>query len=116
MKRMWEKLPRRIQSDKTRRDTAYVEKILDDESRHRLPSLTLAQYVGSIVEVPLPTAQQRENFVEYVSHAHSWYKHLPLNLPGAPFYFFVDRYAGMDRVIMKDGTQAFTERAEKGFH
>ncbi len=92
------------------------EKILDEESQPLLPSLSLAQYVGSIVEVPLPTAQQRENFVEYVSHAHSWYKHLPLNLPGAPFYFFVDRYAGMDRVIMKDGTQAFTERAKQGFH
>jgi len=88
---------------------------MDNESHHRLRFLSLAQYVGSIVEVPLPTAQQRENFVEYVSHAHSWYKG-PINGPGQPFYFFVDKYAGMTRWELKDGKQAFTERAEKGPH
>lgn len=88
---------------------------MDDETHHQLPFLSLAQYVDSIVEVPLPTAQQRENFVEYVSHADSWYK-WPINGPGQPFYFFVDKYAGMTRWYLKGGKQEFTERAEGGPH
>jgi len=98
----------RIWDDKTRR-YVHVGKIVDTETHRRLPSLTLAQYMDAIAEVPLPTAQQREDFVEYVSHAHSWYKHLGYNLPGVPFYFFVDKYAGWDRV-------AFRERTEQGPH
>lgn len=79
-------------------------------------SLTLAQYIDLIVEVPLPTTQQRENFAEFVSHAHSWYKHLPYGSPGAPFYFFIDKYAGCDRVVTDDGTPGLVERTEQGFH
>jgi hypothetical protein len=81
-----------------------------------LASLTLAQYIDLIAEVPLPTTQQRENFAEFVSHAHSWYKHLPYGLPGAPFYFFIDKYAGCDLVITDRGTPGLTERTEQGFH
>ena len=115
MKRIWRKLRRRMRPYRGRRD-GYVQKILDDETRHRLRSLTLSKYIDLIEGVPLPTRQQRENFVEFVSHAHSWYKHLPAALPGSPFYFFVDKYAGWDRVIAEDGTAAFSERAEQGFH
>jgi hypothetical protein len=81
-----------------------------------LPPLTLRQYVNLLSGVPLPTQQQKQNFVEYVSHAHSWYKHLPLYPPGAPFYFFIDKYAGCDRLVSKDGTAMLRERAEHGFH
>jgi hypothetical protein len=35
----------------------------------------LRRYVDFIAG-ELPTRQQKENFVDYVSHAHSWYKHL----------------------------------------
>jgi hypothetical protein len=42
-----------------------------------LPPLTLNQYVDLLARVPLPIQVQKENFVQYVSHAHSWYKHLP---------------------------------------
>jgi hypothetical protein len=81
-----------------------------------LPSLTLDQYVDLLSGVPLPTQQQKQNFVEYVSHAHSWYKHLPLYPPGVPFYFFIDKYAGCDRSVSKDGTGILKERTEGGFH
>jgi hypothetical protein len=94
----------------------HVNKILEDETQQRLPSLTLAQYADSLAEVPLPTADQVENFVEYVAHAHSWYKHLRHNRPGNRFYFFLDKYAGWERSIMPDGTQTFKERTEQGFH
>ena len=57
----------------------------------KLPLLTLREYLSLISDIPLPTQQQKENFVEYVSHAHSWYKHLPMYQPGAPFYFFIDK-------------------------
>jgi hypothetical protein len=78
--------------------------------------LTLGQYADLLSGVPLPTQQQKQNFVEYVSHAHSWYKHLPLYPPGAPFYFFIDKYAGCDRLVSRDGTALLRERTEGGFH
>jgi hypothetical protein len=81
-----------------------------------LPPLTLGQYVDLLSGVPLPTQQQKQNFVEYVSHAHSWYKHLPLYPPGAPFYFFLDKYAGCDRLVSRDGMAILRERTEGGFH
>lgn len=77
-----------------------------------LPPLTLRQYADLLAQTPLPTQQQKQNFVEYVSHAHSWYKHLPLYPPGAPFYFFVDKYAGCDRLVSRDGTAILNERTE----
>jgi hypothetical protein len=61
-------------------------------------SLSLEQYLALLDGAPAPTREERANFVEYVSHAHSWYKHLPLYPPGCPFYFFLDKYAGCDRV------------------
>jgi hypothetical protein len=82
----------------------------------KLPLLTLREYLSLISDIPLPTQQQKENFVEYVSHAHSWYKHLPMYPPGAPFYFFIDKYAGYDRFLQKDGTAFLEARVIKGFH
>lgn len=82
----------------------------------KLPLLTLREYLSLISDIPLPTQQQKENFVEYASHAHSWYKHLPMDQPGAPFYFFIDKYAGYDRLVQKDGTTFLEARVAKGFH
>jgi hypothetical protein len=84
--------------------------------------LTLAGYLEQIDGVPIPTPEQRARFAEFVSRAHSWYKHLPRFLPGVPFYFFLDRYAGFDREIrtnedgVLDGSGAMVPRAEQGFH
>jgi hypothetical protein len=86
-----------------------------ESQEEQLSSLPLAQYVTMIADVPLPTQEQKENFVEYVSHAHSWYKHLPL-YPGVPFHFFLDKYAGCDRVLLFDGTMELAERTQQGFH
>jgi len=77
-----------------------------------LPSLTLDQYGDLLSGVPLPTQQQKENFLEYVSQAHSWYKHLPVYPPGVPFYFFIDKYAGCDRLVSQDGTAILQARTE----
>ena len=82
----------------------------------KLPLLTLHEYLSLISDIPLPTQQQKENFVQYVSHAHSWYKHLPMDQPGAPFYFFIDKYAGYDRFLQKDGIAFLEARVTQGFH
>jgi hypothetical protein len=79
-----------------------------------LPALTLRQYIDLVSDVPLPTQQQKENFIEYVSRAHSWYKHLPVYPPGVPFYFFIDKYAGCDRLVSEDGAAILQERTEHG--
>ena len=78
--------------------------------------LALREYLVLIRDLPLPTAEQRRNFVDYVATAHSWYKHLPTFFPGAPFYFFVDRAAGCDWLALRDGSRAMAERKAQGFH
>ena len=78
--------------------------------------LSLQQYFALVRDLPLPTSEQRRNFVEYVCTAHSWYKHLPRFLPGAPFYFYMDKFAGWDRVRLEDGSFAMVERETQGFH
>lgn len=78
--------------------------------------LTLSQYAEFIRNIPLPTDQQRENFAGFVASAHSWYKHLPLSLPGVPFYFFIDKHAGYDCVLREDGKIATAKREKRGFH
>lgn len=56
-----------------------------------VPQLSLDQYVALLGDVPLPTEQQRANFVDHVAHLHSWYKHMtPTPLGAVPFYFYLD--------------------------
>ena len=74
---------------------------------------SLTDYIAWLDGVPLPRPEQRTRFVEYVSHSHSWYKHLPLYPPGAPFYFFLNKYAGWAR---EHGTPLVWERREQGSH
>lgn len=68
----------------------------DDLEKLLAPSrvLPIREYADLLRDVPIPTTLQRLNFVEYVTTAHSWYKHLPRYLPGAPFYIFINRFAG----------------------
>jgi hypothetical protein len=95
----------------------WLSKFLDSFRSEATPNaLSLQEYLAVIRGLPLPTSAQRREFVEYVSGAHSWYKHLPRHLPGEPFYFFMDRYAGCDCVVRKDGSRAMVEREKQGFH
>jgi hypothetical protein len=57
-------------------------------------ALSLAEYREMIADLPLLAAWQINDLVEYVSADHSWYKHLPLLLPGHPFHFYLDPAAG----------------------
>ena len=77
---------------------------------------SLDEYLDLLGGVPLPTDPQRDRFVDYVAHAHSWYKHLPPFPPGVPFYFFLDKYAGCDRVRLAGGQTVLEERVKRGFH
>src|SRR4029077_11710684 len=85
------------------------------EDQQRVATLTLAEYLNLLSAVPLPSAKQKIEFAEFVSTAHSWYK-LPPNLPGRPFYFFIDNYAACDPLVREDGTAVVVERTERGFH
>ena len=78
--------------------------------------LTVDGYLALVRGLPLPTAEQRRNFVDYVACAHSWYKHLHGFLPGSPFYFFLDRAAGCDWLTLRDGSYVIAERKKQGFH
>jgi hypothetical protein len=93
--------------------SAFVE---NQENADQPEPLTLSQYAEFIGNIPLPTGQQRENFAGFVASAHSWYKHLPLSLPSVPFYFFIDKHAGCDCVLLEDGKIVTTKREKCGFH
>ena len=76
------------------------------------PPCELAQYRRFMASLPPPSDQQIEAFVNFVSEAHSWYKHLPLLPPGIPFRFFLDPSSGCDRVRKPDGRLTWEERTE----
>jgi hypothetical protein len=80
------------------------------------PALTLIEYKSLTIHLPRPTAPQMENFAEFVSGAHSWYKHLPLFPPTAPLHFFLDPAAGMQRAVASDGSIRVFERDKTLFH
>src|SRR5262249_38324203 len=60
---------------------------------------------------------QTERFARFVSSAHSWYKHLPIQ-PKVPFVFFLDPGAGMNQVRTRTGETALVEITEEStrFH
>jgi hypothetical protein len=73
---------------------------------------SLSDYRGYVRRLPRPSEEQIEDYVQFVSGAHSWYKHLPLLPPGEPFRFFVDPLSGFDRVIQRDGSVIHHERTD----
>ena len=115
---IWKRIKSLLENLRDGKERARITRIQRtyDEDREHVATLTLAAYLNLLSAVPLPSTQQKIDFAEFVSTAHSWYKHLPLNLPGQPFYFFIDKYAGCDRLLRKDGTAAVVERTEPGFH
>jgi hypothetical protein len=76
------------------------------------PACSLSDYRRHVRGLPRPSAEQVENFVQFVSGAHSWYKHLPLFPPGVPFHFFLDPFSGYDHVVLPDGRLTPQERTE----
>jgi len=75
-----------------------------------LPQLELHEYRTLVAQFPRPTDGQIRQFASYVAEAKSWYKHLPLLPPGEPFQFFVDPWAGLDRVLLQDGQVVYINR------
>ena len=81
-----------------------------------MPSLDLARYREMIGKLPAPTDTQIEDFADFVSTAHSWYKHLPLAPPGVVFCFYVDRFAGYDWISRFWGKPKLRRRTEATPH
>jgi len=88
----------------------FVELI--ERTLEHAPVLELSEYRALLKDVPPPTDDQIRRFAAFVSGAKSWYKHLPPFAPGAPFYFFIDPCAGLDRIWGSEGTVTFTQRNE----
>lgn len=76
----------------------------------------LDAYRSVVAGLPRPTREQMEDFAVFVSGAHSWYKHLPLWLPGEPFQFFLDPCAGLQVVCHGPGEFELVVREKRGFH
>lgn len=77
----------------------------------------LTTYAEIARKLPKPTRGQMRAFAEFVSGAHSWYKHLSLRVP-YPFVFYLDPNAGRDMVSVSDSQVRFVDRTEKSakFH
>jgi hypothetical protein len=115
---IWNSIKRllRIENLRDSDGQARITRIQRTDQQQMAATLTLAEYLNLLSGVPLPSTQQKSEFAEFVSAAHSWYKHLPANLPGQPFYFFLDKYAGCDRSLQSNGTAVLADRSEQGFH
>lgn len=66
----------------------------------------LACYTDLVADVPLPTQEQRVNFIDYVSNACRW--GLSPYPPGTLVHFYLDMFAGCDRngapVVTRDAS------------
>jgi hypothetical protein len=76
----------------------------------------LERYRAALSGVARPTPDQMRAFAQYVSNAHSWYKHLPMLPPGVPFNFYLDPGAGMQRTLTQHGAVEVSVRTNRGFH
>ena len=79
---------------------------------------SLTDYRRIVADLGRPSSEQIENYVHFVSEAHSWYKHLPLLPPGATFRFLVDPFSGYDSHLQPGGRVIHEERTNKSqrFH
>jgi hypothetical protein len=63
-----------------------------------------SRYLVEVRRLPRPSNAQVDAFVEYVTVAHSWYKHLPAAPPGKLFLFFLNPNAGRERGARRSGS------------
>ncbi len=80
------------------------------------PSLAMEAYRKTAGALPIPSEKQIDGFVDFVSSAHSWYKHLPLVPPGVPFHFFLNPYVACDMRLLPSGEIEYRKRRKNGFH
>jgi len=80
------------------------------------PSLAMEAYRKTAGALPIPSEKQIAGFVDFVSSAHSWYKHLPLVPPGVPFHFFLNPYVACDMRLLPCGEIEYRKRRKNGFH
>lgn len=82
-----------------------------------MASRMVTTYIETARALPIPSDEQTRAFAEYVTGAHSWYKHLPI-LPLSPFVFFLDPNAGRSMVHVSDDAVAFVDNKDddRGIH
>lgn len=67
------------------------------------PHITLGEYRAMFRPEQLPAPGQMADFLDFMTCAHSWYKHLPRYLPGETFTFYLDPGAGWNCVQHASG-------------
>ncbi len=66
-------------------------------------ALSLAEYRRVVRDLPPLESDHMQMFAEYVSKAHSWYKHLPLVSPGVEFTFLINPCVMMEDMPPRSG-------------
>ena len=85
----------------------HVEDVSPYEDR---PSMAREEYELLVADLPMPRKKHIRDFAEYVSSAVAWHEQLPLLPAGEPFRFYLNPFAGMDRILLSDGRAAFMPR------
>ena len=77
----------------------------------------MSRYAEFARRLPVPSTAQTREFAEYVSGAHSWYKHLRVH-PPQPFVFFLDPNSGRSMVRVSDDEVEFVDNVDEkeAFH
>lgn len=93
--------------------TGPFEKHAEDISPYEdRPSMAREEYELLVGNLPMPRKKHMREFAEYVSSALAWHEQLPLLPAGEPFRFYLNPFAGMDRMLLEDGRAAFIPRGE----
>lgn len=77
----------------------------------------MSTYAEVASKLPIPTQEQTREFAEFVTGAHSWYKHMRVH-PPSPFVFFLDPNAGRAMVHLSDDEVVFVDNTDESsqFH
>lgn len=68
---------------------------------------SVARYLEQIQRTPRPAAAQFEAFAHFVANDHSWYKHLPLEGAGEPFFLYLAPHPHEILVDTRAGSKAW---------
>lgn len=63
----------------------------------------VSEYLRMVRETPRPSEKQIVAFADFVSRAHSWYKHLPQEGRGSPFFIYLRPHSHEVWVDVGDG-------------
>ena len=92
-----------------------LKSIFQQGQSEQIPIMDLPAYRALFLNYSKPSLKQIGDFVNFVCHAKSWYKHLPYLPPGEPYHFYLDHYAGWKCMRRFGGKVSFIKHKQEEF-